>query len=57
MEQILEIREGCTTPEQLVKSLAFSHFLKIYKKEFIQCLSVKEKHAAENKRKFKKLIK
>ncbi|MBT7307989.1 MAG: hypothetical protein HN842_07215 [Gammaproteobacteria bacterium] len=38
MEQILEIREGCNTPEQLVKSLPFSRFLKIYKAEFIDSL-------------------
>jgi hypothetical protein len=57
MEQILEIREGCTTPEQLVKSLAFSHFLKIYKNEFIQCLSAKEKLTAENKKKIQKINK
>lgn len=38
MEQVLEIREGCNTPEQLVKSLPFSRFLKIYKAEFIDSL-------------------
>lgn len=38
MEQILEIREGCNTPEQLIKSLPFSRFLKIYKAEFIDSL-------------------
>ena len=36
MEKILEIRDGCDTPEQLFKSLAFSKYLKIYKDEFIQ---------------------
>ena len=38
MEQILEIREGCNTPEQLIKSLPFSRFLKMYKAEFIDSL-------------------
>ncbi len=38
MEQILEIREGCNTPEQLIKSLPFSRFLKNYKNEFIDNL-------------------
>jgi len=36
MEEILEIRDGCTTSEQLLKSLAFSRYLKIYKTEFIE---------------------
>ena len=31
MEEILEIRDGCTTPSQLLKSKAFSKFLNIYK--------------------------
>lgn len=35
MEEILEIRDGCNTPTQLIKSLTFSRYLKIYKKEFI----------------------
>ncbi|MCW8825179.1 MAG: hypothetical protein OQK78_02030 [Gammaproteobacteria bacterium] len=39
MEEILEIRDGCTTPEQLLKSLAFSRYLKIYKNEFIDEMS------------------
>ncbi|TNF91643.1 MAG: hypothetical protein EP297_15465 [Gammaproteobacteria bacterium] len=38
MEQILEIRDGCTTPEQLLKSQAFAKYLRIYIKEFIQDL-------------------
>jgi len=38
MEQILEIRDGCNTPGQLLRSMAFSRFLKIYKKEFIHDL-------------------
>jgi len=29
MEGILEIRDGCNTPEQLLRSLAFARYLKI----------------------------
>ncbi|OOZ38826.1 hypothetical protein BOW53_14055 [Solemya pervernicosa gill symbiont] len=36
MEQILEIRDGCSTPAQLLKSLAFAKYLNIYKMEFIR---------------------
>ena len=39
MEEILEIRDGCTTPEQLLKSHALSRYLKIYKNEFIAEMS------------------
>lgn len=42
MEQILEIRDGCTTPEQLLKSRAFSRYLSIYKKEFVEELGARE---------------
>ena len=52
MEQILEIRDGCTTPGQLLRSMAFSRFLKIYKKEFINDLenrSDKRRHEATHK--------
>ena len=42
MEQILEIRDGCSTPEQLLKSRAFSRYLSIYKKEFIEELGARE---------------
>jgi hypothetical protein len=38
MEEILEIRDGCSTPEQLLKSLAFARYLNIYKNEFIEDL-------------------
>lgn len=38
MEQILEIRDGCTTPDQLLKSLAFSRYLQMYKSAFIDDL-------------------
>ena len=42
MEEILEIRDGCTTPSQLLKSEAFSKFLNIYKKQFIRELKDRE---------------
>jgi len=42
MEQILEIRDGCSTPEQLLKSRAFSRYLNIYKKEFVEELGACE---------------
>lgn len=42
MEQILEIRDGCSTPEQLLKSRAFFRYLNIYKKEFIDELGARE---------------
>ena len=35
MEEVLEIRDGCTTPTQLLKSKAFAQYLEIYKKS--QC--------------------
>ena len=38
MEQILEIRDGCNTPGQLLRSLTFARFLKIYKSTFISDL-------------------
>ncbi len=52
MEQILEIRDGCNTPGQLLRSLAFSRFLKIYKQEFITDLenrSDKRRQEADHK--------
>ena len=42
MEEILEIRDGCTTPVQLLKSKAFAKFLNIYKKQFIKELKDRE---------------
>lgn len=39
MEQILEIRDGCTNPDQLLKSLAFARYLKMYKNAFIDDLN------------------
>ena len=38
MENLLEIRDGCTTSEQFLKSLSFSRYLAIYKQEFIDDL-------------------
>ena len=55
MEKILEIRDGCTTPGQLLRSLAFARYLKLYKKEFIADLkqrSDKRKGEAEHKKDF-----
>ena len=42
MEEILEIRDGCKTPTQLLKSKAFSIYLEIYKKQFIKELENRE---------------
>lgn len=40
MEQILEIRDGCETPLQLLKSKAFAQYLEIYKKQFTKELEL-----------------
>jgi len=54
MEEILEIRDGCNTSEQLLKSLAFSRYLKIYKSEFINELSSKNsRHQKEAQQKIR----
>ena len=42
MEEILEIRDGCKTPLQLLKSKAFTRYLSIYKKQFIKELKSRE---------------
>ena len=42
MEKILEVRDGCTTPLQLLKSKAFAQYLDIYKKQFIKELKNRE---------------
>ena len=42
MEQILEIRDGCSTPEQLLKSRAFAKYLAIYKEAFIRELKARD---------------
>ncbi len=52
MENILEIRDGCSTPGQLLRSLAFARFLKIYKTQFIEDLQQRsdvQKHEAKQK--------
>ena len=52
MESILEIKDGCITSEQLLRSYAFARYLKIYKKEFLEDLEKKgEKHSEEAKQK------
>jgi len=59
MEEILEIRDGCNTPGQLLRSLAFARFLKIYKQEFITDLenrSDKHRQEAEHKIDFIKIV-
>ena len=40
MEEILEIRDGCATPVQLLKSKAFAKYLNIYKNQFIKEVDV-----------------
>ncbi len=42
MESILEIREGCVTPAQLLKSLPFTRFLDRYKKEYLADLGQRD---------------
>ena len=52
MEKILEIRDGCSTPAQLLRSLAFARYLKIYKNQFIEDLQNRsdlQKHEAKQK--------
>ncbi|HEY9051224.1 MAG TPA: hypothetical protein VIQ03_06745 [Gammaproteobacteria bacterium] len=59
MEQILEIRDGCTTPGQLLRSLAFARYLGIYKDAFIKDLkhrSTDQRQEAENKIDFIKKV-
>ena len=52
MESILEIKDSCATPEQLLRSYAFARYLKIYKKEYLDDLEKKgEKHSQEAKQK------
>ena len=47
MEGVLEIRDSCNTPEQLLRSLAFARYLKIYKEEFISDLLHRERNRGE----------
>ena len=42
MEEILEIREQCKNPLELLNSEAFSRYLEIYKAEFIKELKNRE---------------
>ncbi len=42
MEEILEIRDGCKTPSELLESKAFSQYLDIYKKQFVKELKTRE---------------
>ncbi|MAQ72727.1 MAG: hypothetical protein CMD49_00255 [Gammaproteobacteria bacterium] len=42
MEEILEIRDGCETPLQLLKSKAFAQYLEIYKKQFTKELELRK---------------
>ncbi len=42
MEEILEIRDGCKTPLELLESKAFSQYLGIYKKQFIKELKSRQ---------------
>jgi len=52
VESILEIKDSCTTSEQLLRSYAFARYLKIYKKEYLEDLEIKgEKHSQEAKQK------
>ena len=61
MEEILEIRDGCETPLQLLKSRAFAQYLNIYKKQFIKELKLREdteqKEEVRHKIEFIKAIK
>ena len=42
MQEMLEIKEICKTPKQLIKSKTFRRYLDIYKKEFIQQLEKRQ---------------
>jgi len=42
MEEILEIRDACKTPLELLKSKAFSQYLNIYKNQFVKELKFRE---------------
>ena len=61
MEEILEIRDGCETPLQLLKSKAFAQYLNIYKKQFTKDLELRkdtdQKEEAIQKIKYIKSIK
>ena len=42
MQEMLEIREICKTPKQLLKSQSFERYLELYKNEFITELKKRE---------------
>jgi hypothetical protein len=42
MQEMLEIREVCKTPQQLLKSQSFGRYLELYKSEFISELKKRE---------------
>ena len=42
MQEMLEIREICKTPKQLLKSESFARYLELYKKEFVSELMKRE---------------
>ncbi len=46
-QNVLEIREGCSTSEHLLKSRIFSKFLKKYKMEFIENLRTRKENKLE----------
>ena len=52
-QNVLEIREGCNTPEHLLKSIVFSRFLKKYKLEFITELRARKDNQLEAQSKIK----
>ena len=42
MTEILEIRDDCKTPSELIESKTFTKYLEIYKKKFINDLNTKK---------------
>ena len=42
MQEMLEIKEICKTPKQLLKSVSFARYLELYKKEFVSELMKRE---------------
>ena len=42
MEEILEIRDTCKTPIELLQSSAFAKYLDIYKKKFVKQLKLRQ---------------
>ena len=54
MTEILEIRDDCKTPSELIESKTFSKYLEIYKKKFINDLNTK-KGSDQNEEAFHKI--